>query len=133
MGHIIGIDVGSQSVKGILLSPEAGTLGVASAASAMSNAAPGWADQSPSAWEHGIEQVVRQLISAAGLDPAAVTHLGLACQVDGVVPVGRSGAPLATGSSGWTTTPRARHSHWQKPSGPSGCSRSRASMRTLLT
>ena len=98
LGHIIGIDVGSQSVKGILLSPEAGTLGVASATSAMSDAAPGWADQSPSAWEHGIEQVVRQLISAAGLDPAAVEHLGL--------PVGRRsrpgrslGAPLATGSS----------------------------------
>jgi xylulokinase len=97
LGHIIGIDVGSQSVKGILLSPEAETLGVASAACAMTNAAPGWADQAPSAWEHGIEQVIRQLISAAGLDPAAVTHLGLACQVDGVVPVSGSGAPLREG------------------------------------
>jgi xylulokinase len=97
LGHIIGIDVGSQSVKGILLSPEAETLGVASAACAMTNAAPGWADRAPSPWERGVEQVVRQLISAAGLDSAAVTHLGLACQVDGVVPVNRSEAPLRDG------------------------------------
>jgi xylulokinase len=96
-GHIIGIDVGSQSVKGILLSPDAETLGAASAACTMTNLAPGWADQAPSAWEHGIEQVVRQLISAAGLDPAAVSHLGLACQVDGVVPIDSSGAPLRDG------------------------------------
>ena len=97
MGHIIGIDVGSQSVKGILLSPEAQVLGVASAACTMTNLAPGWADQAPSSWEHGIEQVVRQLTAAAGLHPAAVSHLGLACQVDGVVPIDRSGAPLRAG------------------------------------
>jgi xylulokinase len=97
LGHIIGIDVGSQSVKGILLSPGAEVLGVASAACSMTNLAPGWADQAPSAWEHGIEQVVRQLISAAGLHPAAVSHLGLACQVDGVVPVDGSGRPLREG------------------------------------
>ena len=97
MGHIIGIDVGSQSVKGILLSPEAEVLGVASAACTMTNLAPGWADQAPSSWEHGIEQVTRQLVAAAGLDPAAVTHLGLACQVDGVVPVNKSGEPMRDG------------------------------------
>ena len=97
MGHIIGIDVGSQSVKGILLSPEAEILGVASAACNMTNLAPGWADQAPSAWEHGIEQVVRRLIASAGLHPAAVTHLGLACQVDGVVPVDLLGRPLRDG------------------------------------
>ena len=62
----------------------------------------------PSAWEHGIEQVVRQLMSAAGLDPAAVTHLGLACQVDGVVPVGRRARRCATASSGWTAALQAQ-------------------------
>lgn len=94
MGHIIGIDVGSQSVKGILLSPDAELLGVASAACTMTNLAPGWADQDPCAWERGIEHVVRHLMSAAGLEGAAVTQLGLACQVDGVVPIGLSGQPL---------------------------------------
>ena len=97
MGHIIGIDVGSQSVKGILLSPEAEVLGAASAACTMTNLAPGWADQAPSSWERGIEQVVHQLMAAAGLEPAAVTYLGLACQVDGVVPVDRSGGPVRDG------------------------------------
>lgn len=97
MGYIIGIDVGSQSVKGVLLSPEAEILGSASAACTMVNVAPGWADQDPYCWEHGIEQVTRRLVADAGLNPAAVSHLGLGCQVDGVVPVARSGEPLREG------------------------------------
>ena len=94
MGHIIGIDVGSQSIKGLLLSPAAEVIAVASAACTMTNLAPGWADQAPAAWEHGLEHVVRQLLSTAGLHPGAVSHLGLACQVDGVVPMNRDNEPL---------------------------------------
>ena len=67
---------------------------MASAPCAMRNHAPGWADQDPHDWERGIELVVRHLVSAANLAPPDVSHLGLACQVDGVVPVGRSGRPL---------------------------------------
>ena len=97
MGHIIGIDVGSQSVKGILLSPDAELLGVANATCTMTNPAPGWADQDPRDWEQGIERVVAQLLAASGLPGEAVSHLGLACQVDGVVPVAADGRPLRDG------------------------------------
>lgn len=97
MGHIIGIDVGSQSVKGVVLSPEAKVVAMASAACAMSHAAPGWADQGPSEWERGIEQVVRKLVMATKLRPGDISHLGLACQVDGVVATASSGRPLRDG------------------------------------
>jgi xylulokinase len=97
LSHIIGIDVGSQSVKGIILSPDAELIGVASAACTMTNLAPGWADQDPRVWERGIEHVVAQLLQGAGLEGTAVSHLGLACQVDGVVPLDSSGRPLREG------------------------------------
>jgi xylulokinase len=97
MGYLIGIDVGSQSVKGILLSPEAEGLGLASSSCRMTHPAPGWADQAPSEWQAGIRNVVGKLVQDAGLPRSAVTHMGLACQVDGVVPIDRSGVPLRDG------------------------------------
>jgi len=97
MGHLIGIDVGSQSVKGILLSPEGERVGLASSPCRMIHAAPRWADQAPSEWQTGIRTVVVKLLREAGLPASAVTHMGLACQVDGVVPIDRAGKPLRDG------------------------------------
>jgi len=94
MGHLIGIDVGSQSVKAVLLSPDGATLAIASSPCSMLHASPGWADQTPAQWEAGIRTVVRGVLHEAGLPPGAVSHLGLACQVDGVVATDRAGHPL---------------------------------------
>jgi len=53
----------------------------------MLHPAAGWAEQDPAAWCDGVAHVVRSLISAESLPAGAVTYLGLASQVDGVVPV----------------------------------------------
>jgi xylulokinase len=92
--HLIGIDVGSQSVKGVLCSPEGKPLAAASHPCQMSHPASGWADQDPAQWRDGICAVVQQLLTRAAVAPSQVSHLGLACQVDGVVPVDRKLTPL---------------------------------------
>jgi xylulokinase len=59
----------------------------------MTHPASGWAEQDPAQWRDGLAATVRQVIATAA-PPQQVTHLGLASQVDGVVPVdwsGRSG------------------------------------------
>jgi len=56
--------------------------------------ATGWAEQAPRQWETAIAKVVRTLIAGAAIESSAVTHMGLACQVDGVVPVNSAGKPL---------------------------------------
>jgi xylulokinase len=61
---------------------------------AMSHPHSGWAEQSPSEWERGIESVVAQLLEGAGIDGGEVGQLGLASQVDGVVPVDAGMRPL---------------------------------------
>ena len=94
MGHLIGIDVGSQSVKAVLVSPEGTTLALASSPCSMLHASPGWADQAPAQWETGIRSVVRAVLREAAVPGAEVTHLGLACQVDGVVAMDDAGRPL---------------------------------------
>jgi xylulokinase len=92
--HTIGIDVGSQSVKGCLLDPEGELLAVGRAACSMTHPESGWAEQAPSQWEEGIESVVGQLLAGSGVDGGEVGHLGLASQVDGVVPVDARMRPL---------------------------------------
>ncbi len=94
MGYLIGADIGSQSVKALLLDPDG--LEVASAArpAAMSHPASGWAEQDPAQWRDGLAAAVRRVLATAGIGPAEVTHLGLASQVDGVVPVDGSLRPL---------------------------------------
>src|SRR5215468_124670 len=94
MGYLIGADIGSQSVKALLLDPDGRESGSAGQGCTMSHPASGWAEQDPAQWRDGLAAAVRQLLAAAGIAPAAVTHLGLASQVDGVVPVDRSLRPI---------------------------------------
>jgi xylulokinase len=87
MGHVIGIDVGSQSVKAVLFDDAGAPIAEASAPCEMSHPCSGWAEQDPAAWERGIAQTVRELRARAALGPTEVEVLALACQVDGLVAV----------------------------------------------
>jgi xylulokinase len=92
--HVLGLDVGSQSIKGCLLAPGGGVVAVARHGCAMRHPASGWAEQDPAAWRVGLAGVVRELLARSGVAPAEVGCLGLACQVDGVVPVDPALRPL---------------------------------------
>jgi len=94
MGYLIGADIGSQSVKALLVDPDGREVASAGHPAAMSHPASGWAEQDPAQWRDGLAAAVRQVLAAGGIAPADVTHLGLASQVDGVVPVDGSLRPL---------------------------------------
>jgi xylulokinase len=94
MGYVVGLDVGSQSVKGVLVDPDGAIAGEAGASYEMTYPEPSWAEQDPTLWEEGVATVVRRLTGGNG--HGEVTHLGLACQVDGVVPVDDLLRPLRT-------------------------------------
>jgi xylulokinase len=97
MGYLIGADVGSQSVKAALLDPDGNTIATAGQPCEMRHPASGWAEQDPAHWRDGLTSAVRAVISAAGIRPRQVSHLGLASQVDGVVPVDSGLRPLRPG------------------------------------
>src|SRR5262245_19529102 len=94
MGYLIGADIGSQSVKALLLDPDGREVASAGRGCTMSHPASGWAEQDPAQWRDGLAAAVRQVIATAGIASSAVTHLGLASQVDGIVPVDESLRPL---------------------------------------
>jgi xylulokinase len=94
MGFVIGVDVGSQSVKAVLCSPEGDTLATASHPCSMTHPRNGWSEQDPAQWRRGVAATVRDLLEQAAIKPADVSHIGVAAQVDGVVPVDRARRPV---------------------------------------
>jgi xylulokinase len=92
-GYVVGLDVGSQSVKGCLLDPDGEVASIARRPCTMVHAANGWAEQDPAEWRLGVASVVGDVLRDAGVPGAEVSHLGLACQVDGLVAVDRDLRP----------------------------------------
>jgi xylulokinase len=91
---MIGIDVGSQSVKAVLVDDQGIALADASASCDTSYPASGWAEQDPAGWERALARCVREVRLKAGIGRNDVTMLALACQVDGLVALGRDLRPL---------------------------------------
>ncbi len=85
--YAIGCDIGSQSLKGILLDPSGAIAAQSAAAYDVDYPHPGWAQQDVRDWRSGLASVVGDLLKKANVAPADVATLGLAAQVDGLVAV----------------------------------------------
>ena len=92
--YAIGCDVGSQSLKGILLDPSGGVVAQAAAAYDVEYPHPGWAQQDALDWRTALASVVGDLRARTGVDAAQIGVLGLASQVDGLVAVDADAEPL---------------------------------------
>ncbi len=87
MSLVIGIDVGTQSSKGVLLEAGRGVVATASAPHRVSFPAPNWAQQDPGDWTEAVASVIGSLVAEAGAVASGITHLAVDAQVDGVVAV----------------------------------------------
>lgn len=94
MSYAIGCDVGSQSLKAVVLAPTGEVLATAGAPYQMIHRHSGWADQSPDGYKTAMAQAVREAIASAKISASEVKVIGLASQVDGVVPLDRELNPL---------------------------------------
>lgn len=91
---MIGCDVGSQSLKGVLIGPDGSTYGTATEAYPVDYPGGVWAEQDPALWQAALAAVVGRLRMEASVRAADIRAIGFASQVDGVVPVDAVGAPL---------------------------------------
>jgi xylulokinase len=92
---VIGCDLGSQSVKAVLVDADGKVRGTASVSLEMAHRHPGWADQDAGEWLTAVGRVVRALREATGVPASSVRALAFASQVDGVVAVNQINRPVA--------------------------------------
>jgi xylulokinase len=94
MSHVIGVDVGSQSVKALVVDEEGNDVASASSPCEMIHPASGWAEQRPEDWERALAEAVRSVLADAGIPGSEIHMIGLASQVDGLVPLDARLRPL---------------------------------------
>ena len=94
MSYVIGVDVGSQSLKAVLVDEQGSMIAKASSSYGISYPSSGWAEQDPADWERALAESVRELRAQAGVGRADVRMLALACQVDGLVALDADQRPL---------------------------------------
>lgn len=92
MSLVLGVDVGSQSIKVVLVDQGGDVVGTGAAALSMMHEHDGWAEQDPQAYLGALGEAVRA--ATAGVDTARVVAMGLGSQVDGVVACDAAGAAL---------------------------------------
>ena len=94
MDYVIGCDIGSQSLKAILISAEGKICGEASVNYPIEYPQPTWAEQSAALWMDALAKAVHTLLAQTNTSPLHVLAIGLDAQVDGIVAIDKSGRPL---------------------------------------
>jgi len=96
MSHdlLLGLDVGTTSLKAVLFDVDGALLSQASQEYPTVYPHPNWAEQDPDDWWRAACAVLPQVIAQAGADPRAIAGIGVSGQAPSVVPIGQDGAPL---------------------------------------
>ncbi len=83
MGYFIGADLGTSSLKLLLVDEKGNILSKASKEYSVSYPAPGWSEQNPEAWWDAFVSGVKDLLS--GIDHSRVKGIGIGGQMHGLV------------------------------------------------
>jgi ribulokinase len=92
---VIGVDIGTQSTKAVLVDTEGGIVAQASRAYRVESPQPLWAQQWPAVWLDAVVQCVAEVVQRAALARGAVSALCVSSLYGGSgVPVDAAGAVL---------------------------------------
>jgi len=91
---VVGIDLGTQSLKAVVCNERLDVLGTHAIAQATAHRRPGWAEQNPRSWEQAFAPAIGGALIAAGVQASDVTAVALSGQLDGCVPVDAHGTAL---------------------------------------
>ncbi len=87
---LLGLDLGTGSVKALLMAEDGGTLGEGTASYPVRAPRPGWAESSPEDWWNAVVQATK---TAVGAHAARVAAIGLSGQMHGVILTEDRGLP----------------------------------------
>lgn len=92
--YLLGLDVGTQSLRAALVDPTGRTAAFGVAPIETTFPRPGWAEQEPSQWWDAARAAVGRALESAGVGPERVAGIGLDCTACTVVACDLDGRPL---------------------------------------
>lgn len=95
MAYVIGVDVGTQSTKALVMRVDGEIVGQASAGYQVETPQLMWAEQWPEVWFNAVCQTIAESISASGVEPAKIKAVCVSSLYGGSgIPVDREMRPL---------------------------------------
>ena len=94
MTYYLGIDIGTSSIKVVLLDAEQRQHGMASRPLSVSRPAPGWSEQAPASWWEAVDSAISELACQQPDKMAATRAIGLSGQMHGLVALDGQDRPL---------------------------------------
>jgi FGGY-family pentulose kinase len=91
---LLGLDVGTQSIRAALVDPTGRTLSYGVAPLDTTYPRPAWAEQDPAQWWSAAREAVGKAVASAGVKPERVVGIGLDCTACTVVACREDGTPL---------------------------------------
>jgi sugar (pentulose or hexulose) kinase len=93
-GYLIGLDLGTSALKGVLARAETGVVAVAEHGYKMYRPRPGWAENDPEDWVRAAARAVPELLDRAGIAATDVTAVCIVSQRDIAALIDRDGTAL---------------------------------------
>lgn len=94
MEQLLGIDIGTSSVKGIVIEPEGRIVAQASAEHHLSSPQPGWSEESPDIWWRNTVKVIQKCLAHPDVSPESISGIGTTGMVPAIVLLDELGLPL---------------------------------------
>lgn len=94
MKYLLGIDLGTSSVKSLLLSEKGDVKGISQQEYTFDIPQEGWAEQNPDTWWDATVSTIRGVLKESAIDPAQIEGIGFSGQMHGMVILGEDEKPL---------------------------------------
>jgi xylulokinase len=91
---LLGIDVGTSSVKAVLIDKRGNLLADGQAEYPLHHIRPAWVEQDPEDWWHGTCKAVKEALSKVPDSAESVIGLAVSCQAPALLALDHSGKPL---------------------------------------
>lgn len=94
MAYLLGIDLGTSSVKSVLMDQEGTLLAIRQQEYTFDIPREGWAEQDPEVWWQATAKTVREALQQAEIVPSEIVGVGFSGQMHGLVPLDKNGKPI---------------------------------------
>jgi xylulokinase len=91
---VLGLDIGTRSLKALVLNENLQVLGAASRSYEPEFPQSGWAEQDPTLWLAAVQPAIGEAVASARLSANDIKALAICGQLDGCVPTARDGSAL---------------------------------------